>query len=244
MTLSRVKVPTGIAIVGSDMPYEGPPCQVKVAGFEIMEHCVTNKEYSQFIQDGGYERTDLWSSSGWAWRLTSNALRPAFWLDQKYNDPAQPVTGVNFYEANAFAKWVGGRLPTEIEWERAARGEDGREFPWGNEPPDMNIANFAPDFVPVETSAVEVSRYPMNVSPLGCFQMAGNVFEWCSDYFHIDTPQRRIAGVDFEDRISPRRVLKGGAWVTGLSRLRSAARWSYSPEFRDNIVGIRLAFDI
>ncbi|MCE8011588.1 formylglycine-generating enzyme family protein [Billgrantia desiderata] len=243
MNLSRVKIPAGIAIVGSDIPYEGPPCQVEVAGFEMMEHCVTNKEYSQFIQAGGYESPDLWSSSGWKWRQTFNISHPAFWLDPQYNGSAQPVTGVSFHEANAFAKWVGGRLPTEIEWERAARGEDGREFPWGNEPPDMSMANFSPDFVPVDLSAVEVTQHPRNVSPFGCFQMAGNVFEWCSDYFHIDTPQRRIAGVKLEDRASPRRVLKGGAWVTGISRLRCAARWSYSSEFRDNIVGIRVAFD-
>ncbi|WP_299142902.1 SUMF1/EgtB/PvdO family nonheme iron enzyme [uncultured Vibrio sp.] len=132
----------------------------------------------------------------------------------------------------------------EVEWEKAARGTQGITYPWGQDKPTLAIANFSPGYVPIEIASVDVDKFPKNVSPFGCYQMAGNLYEWCSDYFHTDTPQKRDMDFYREERRSRRRVLKGGAWTTDASRLRAAARWSYTPDLRDNIIGFRIAQDV
>jgi formylglycine-generating enzyme required for sulfatase activity len=168
---------------------------------------------------------------------------PAYWREENFNRPDQPVTGVSFHEAKAFSIWAGCRLPTEVEWHKAAGGPAGFIFPWGDDEPDCDHAHFAPGFVPVFSCTKAVHELPLGESPYRCRQMAGNVHEWCADFFHYDTPTRRTNSNLVEQRPSTRRVLKGGAWTTGSGRLRVAARWSAPTNLRDNVVGIRLACD-
>jgi gamma-glutamyl hercynylcysteine S-oxide synthase len=242
--MDTVLVPAGPAWIGADRPAEGPPVQLQIPAFRIGRLAVTNAQFAQFIADDGYRRAALWDEEGVAWKTDPDVDRPAYWDDERFNQPDQPVTGVSFFEAQAFARFLGGRLPSEIEWEKAARGCDGRTYPWGEDEPDIDRAYFAPGFVPIKSTTRVVDAMPSGDSPYGCRQMSGNLFEWCVDCFHRDTPERRGSGMLIESRPSLRRVLKGGAWHTGEARLRCSARWSFTPDLRDNVVGIRLAFDI
>jgi iron(II)-dependent oxidoreductase len=241
-TTSRIEIPGGSTWLGGDHPGEGPAVELDVPGF-AMERCmVSNREYALFLADGGYRREELWPPEGLAWLAAQKIDRPSYWENERFNAPEQPVTGVSFYEAAAYAAWAGGRLPAEAEWERAARGGDGRTYPWGEAEPDPELAHFAPGFVVERFSTLPVDELPKGDSPWGCRQMAGNLFEWCVDFFHLDTPGRRGPDALVERRPSGRRILKGGGWTTGESRLRASARWSYLPGFRDNVHGFRVAY--
>jgi len=241
--IEAVFVRGGVAKLGSGAPDESPVSTVAIGAFWLGQYTVTNEQFNEFIKAGGYRIPEFWSDDGYRFVLENSIEEPAFYRDERFNAPSQPVTGISFFEAEAFARFVGGRLPTEAEWEFAGRGEDGMIYPWGMAEPTPRMANYAPDFVPVRRAPSPVGRFARNRSPFGCMQMSGNVFEWCTDYYHFDTPARR-SGVDFvEDRPSERRVLKGGAWTTDADRIRLAARWSYTPDLRDNILGFRIAFD-
>src|SRR4051812_26892493 len=129
-------VPAGKFWMGSDPPEgaenEHPRRLVETGAYSIGETPVTNAEFASFVQNGYSDRT-LWSDEGWAWRETNGVTRPRFWDDpgwKNYLGSDQPVVGVSWFEAEAFARSQGTRLPTEIEWERAARGDDGRRYPW------------------------------------------------------------------------------------------------------------------
>jgi formylglycine-generating enzyme required for sulfatase activity len=222
---------------------EGPAAALEVGGFWIDRLAVSNAAFRSFVEDGAYGEPGLWSDEGWSWLESVGAKEPAWWHDERFNEADQPVTGVSFYESEAYARWVGGRLPWEVEWEKAAGGPDGRTFPWGDAEPTTELALYAPGFVPIRSSPVAVDAFPAGDSPYGCRQMAGNLFEWTTDYFHPDSPERRTPSTWAEARPSTRRVLKGGAWTTGESRLRRAARYSAVAGLRDNIVSLRVAYD-
>ena len=130
-----LRVPAGDFWRGSDPPEGGPPEQprlrARTSAFEIGLVPVTVREFARFVA-GGYVRRELWSEAGWEWRTREKIDRPRFWEDEAwraYLGPNQPVVGVSWYEAEAFARFAGARLPAEAEWERAARGEDGRRYP-------------------------------------------------------------------------------------------------------------------
>ena len=241
--IRTVAIPACQGIVGSDREDESPPTKVGIAPLWISVDPITNRQFATFIRHGGYNDSSNWDTESHEWLRKAAANAPAFWNDERYNGDEQPVTGISFYEADAFASWVGGRLPTEVEWEIAGRGVDGANYPWGDEPPTPELANFAPEFIPSRRAPCPVDLFPNNISPFGCRQMSGNVFEWCSDFFHVDTPRRRCGVCFKETRRSNRRVLKGGAWTTDDDRIRIAARWSYTPDLRDNILGFRVVFD-
>jgi len=233
-------IPEGAAWIGADDPGEGPMQLLPIPSFWIMRYQVTNREFQAFVDDGGYSRSEFWDAPGLQWLQSGSFSAPAFWSNTAFNESDMPVTGVSFYEAMAYARWTKARLPWEAEWEKAARGESKSPYPWGDEEPDEARAHFAPDFVPLKFETVSVFNHAEGDSPFGCRQMAGNLYEWCLDFFHVDTPQRRSTLTWNELRPSKRRVLKGGAWTTGAPRLRASARWSLPPEVRDNILGIRL----
>lgn len=128
---NMVEVLGGYVIMGSQNGAGGPsehPQLIKkdkivnVSRFFIDKYEITNKEYKKFIEANGYKNQDFWTTDGWNWRTKNNITEPLFWFDARYNNDEQPVVGVSWYEANAFAKWMGKRLPTEAEWERASKG--------------------------------------------------------------------------------------------------------------------------
>ena len=166
--------------------------------FWIGRYPVTNQQFAAFVAAGGYGDRQWWSNEGWAWLEEEEAAEPRYWRDRRWNAPNQPVVGVNFWEAEAFCAWAGGRLPTEEEWEAAARGPKGLVYPWGDAWQD-GICNTLEAGLGV-------------TSPVGLFprarqadraidDLAGNVWEWCASLYD---PKSK----DCPDA----RVLRGGSW--------------------------------
>ncbi len=181
---------------------------------------VTNGQYKKFVEAGGYTDERCWSEEGKKWRQQEGILQPRYWEDEKWNKAEHPVVGVSYYEAEAYARWAGKRLPTEQEWEKAARGEDGREYPWEGEF-DKKKCNTVESEIGETT---RVDRYPNGVSPYGCYDMAGNVWEWVSDWY---------------DKDENRKVLRGGCWDGSSVSCRCACRNITHPVVRFNIIGFR-----
>jgi iron(II)-dependent oxidoreductase len=236
---------------------ERPRHVVEVAAFSIDAHPVTNGEYLAFIEATGYEDEALWSEQGWAWRQEEGLTTPKYWsrgddgwserfMDRTVAlDPGRPVAHVCYWEAEAYATWAGKRLPTEVEWEVAASWDpdagQARPYPWGDGSPTPRLANL--DALLFETT--RVGSYPEGVSPLGCWDMMGNVWEWTSTDFYgypgYETfPYPEYSEVFFGDDY---KVLKGGAWATRFGAVRNTFRnWDY-PIRRQIFSGIRCARD-
>lgn len=212
-----VEVPAGEFIYGEEGRKE-----VISKPYQIDIYPVTNGQYEKFIKDNGYRNNEYWSTEGRKWRDEEKIELPGYWENADFNDPEQPVVGVSFYEAEAYAKWAGKRLPTEKEWEKAARGEDGRIYPWGNEF-DKEKCNSEESGIGKTT---RVTVYPGGVSPYGCHDMAGNVWEWCSDLYEKDGSAR---------------VSRGGSWDFGAFRCRASSRYFNHPANRWLYAGFRLA---
>lgn len=218
-------MPAGEFWMGSDEPEgqenERPRRRVSTAPYAIGETPVTNAQFGAAIP-ALYGDPSAWSEAGWAWREANGIVAPRFWEDEAwraYLGPDQPVVGVSWYEAEAFCRAAGLRLPTETEWERAARGDDGRRFPWGDEwvPAHAAHRGGARHTVPVRSIAE-------NRSPFGLYDCAGNVWEWCADAY---APGLRSA--------------RGGAWNAHPPQLRCAARNAWPPEARFSNLGFRAA---
>ncbi len=190
--------------------------------FIIDVYPVTNRQYGKFIEAGGYREGEYWSKEGNEWREQNRITGPKYWADKDWNQPEHPVVGVSYHEVEAYAAWAGKRLPTEKEWERAARGTDGREYPWGNE--------FDPEKCNTKESKIgkttRVTRYPNGISPVGCYDMAGNVWEWTSNWYDDEKTMR---------------VLRGGSWNYYQFSARCADRYRTPPYIRDSSIGFRCA---
>ena len=171
---------------------ERPQHMVDVAAFEINCTPVTNRAYLEFMEDGGYARRELWTDEGWEWRVQNAIERPLYWTgDGRVRgfdrteplDPDLPVLHVSWYEADAYARWRGARLPTEAEWEKAASWDEAagekRRFPWGDDPPDESLANLDQ----LGFGPAPVGAYPDGASPYGVLGMTGDCWEWTSSRF-------------------------------------------------------------
>lgn len=216
-----VKVPKGPFLYGEDKHREAIDYD-----YWIGIYPVTNKEFGAFISAHGYQNQAYWSQEGWKWRTDNNIQSPDrdYWKDAKWDKFDHPVVGVSYYEAEAYAKWVGMRLPTEQEWEKAARGTDGRMYPWGNEF-DKNKCNCNEASIGHTTP---ITRYPDGISPYGCYDMAGNVWEWCASWLD-------------EEKVL--RVMRGGSWSSTPEILLAAPGFMGIPNFRFCNIGFRLVQD-
>lgn len=237
---------------------ERPLHNVLINAFQIDRTAVTNAAYLDFMNEGGYTRHDLWSPKGVEWLSQSKVDAPKYWkqIDGEWRDrvmdlerivdPARPVCHVSFYEAEAFAKWAGKRLPTEFEWEAAASWDDEQKralpFPWGDSAPsskNANIDQMAFDTAPVGT-------FGNANSPAGCTGMIGDVWEWTSSDFHgypgfSPYPYPEYSEVFFG---SEYKVLRGGSWATRPGAIRNTFRnWDY-PIRRQIFSGFRCAQDV
>jgi iron(II)-dependent oxidoreductase len=233
---------------------ERPQHLVHVAAFEIDRTPVTNGAYQEFIEDGGYARRELWTDEGWAWREENAIERPVYWTgDGRVRsfdrteplDPDLPVMHVSWYEADAYARWRGARLPTEAEWEKAASWDEDagekRRFPWGDDPPDESLANLDQlGFGPAPAGA-----YPDGASPHGVLGMAGDCWEWTSSEFggypgFRAWPYREYSEVFFGGGY---RVLRGASWASRPTMARTTFRnWDH-PQRRQIFAGFRCAVD-
>ncbi len=226
-----VEIAAGTYPVGDDQlhqKYDWVPKESKhrlAAPLRLSRYPVTNVQYAVFIEEGGYKDRRGWSAAGWQWRQAGKIVEPEFWSDAKWNAPNKPVVGVSYWEAEAFAAWAGGRLPTALEWESAARGPNGCMYPWGEEWVD-GICNSAEAGLG-ETSPVGI--FPESRSKdFGLEDMAGNVWEWCAD---DETPSREAT----------HRVDRGGSWADDAGYCRSACRVAFEPAYRLEFLGFRVA---
>ncbi|MBI5417479.1 formylglycine-generating enzyme family protein [Candidatus Poribacteria bacterium] len=240
--INSINIPAGEFTMGVDKGgdlIEAPSHKVILDSYYIDKSEVTNADYKKFIDNGGYNLKEIWSNEGWAWKEKNNITAPQLWNDSKYNEPDQPVCGVSYYEAEAYAHWAGKRLPTEAEWEKAARGTDGRMFPWGNEY-KKNLCN---NKDAGNKKPIKVCSYPDGVSPFGVHDMAGNLNEWCSDFFDrnyyknspLKNPKGPEKGTD--------KVIKGGGFSYDSHYCRTTRRGSYSPSQRSSTIGFRCVKD-
>ncbi|HIG80507.1 MAG TPA: hypothetical protein EYQ62_02420 [Verrucomicrobiales bacterium] len=161
---------------GTVSPQRGAKYRVRVGSFYIDQYKVTNEDYCKFLNDNNAGYATPWNLR--IARAVEGRNRGKF-VPADNSLSRHPVVLVNWFQAKGYAAWAGKRLPTEAEWEFAAVGKDGREYPWGNEPPDETRAD-----IPVKHKhTVPVDWYPKSATPEGVFQMAGNSAEWCADYF-------------------------------------------------------------
>lgn len=238
-----MRIEAGEFTMGSDEDEsEQPIHRVYLDEFMIGKYPVTNEEFRAFIAGDGYKDESLWSAEGWQWREQENIVEPGYWHDRKWNGPNFPVVGVSWYEADAYTKWLSQTtgdqytLPTEAQWEKAARGDKGLIYPWGNEF-DKNLCNNG-DLGLERTSPVGI--FPGDNSPYGCMDMAGNVWEWCADWYGKDyykkspskNPPGPSAGSD--------RVIRGGGWGNDVWGCRGAFRGWGLPAGRGGGLGFRL----
>jgi formylglycine-generating enzyme required for sulfatase activity len=180
-----VLVPAGPFLMGlpeNDLlaeNHEKPLRRVFLPDFWIDVYPITNAKFARFLADDGYQKREFWTDEGWRWLQRAGVESPAQWGLAGWDGPDQPAAGVSWYEADAYARWAGRRLPTDAEWEKAARGDDGRRYPWGDEWPGAKHANF--DMLVGRTTPVGL--FPLGVSAHGCHDMAGNVNNWVSDWY-------------------------------------------------------------
>lgn len=258
----EILVPGGPFTMGTSVePWaldnERPAHQVHVAAFVIDKYPVTNAGYLEFVESGGYDQPRWWSEEGWAYRQKANLRAPRFWVrdgDRWLRDcfglvePLvldEPVVHVCFHEAEAYAAWAGKRLPTETEWEKAARYDPatGRSlrFPWGDEDPGPEHANLGQ----AHLRPARVGAYPRGESPSGVAQMIGDVWEWTSSDFRpypgfAPFPYREYSEVFFGPDY---KMLRGGSFGADAAACRGTFRnWDY-PIRRQIFAGLRLARD-
>jgi formylglycine-generating enzyme required for sulfatase activity len=220
--VGMIAIPAGEFTMGSENKIERPPHAVFVDAFEIDQFEVTNEQFEKFVAETGYV-TDAEKAGDTSWRYYTT------------NKPNHPVVKVSWNDAKAFCEWAQKRLPTEAEWEKAARGTDGRTYPWGNDW-DVNKANTKEAGYRGTTI---VGSFPDGASPYGVMDMAGNVSEWTSDWFQ---PYPGYPGGDSEAQYFGEkfRVIRGGGWFD-QDLVRTAARSNSSVTLANDDVGFRCA---
>ncbi len=255
-----VRVPAGEFIMGSPEgewdDNEHPQHRVYLGEYWIGKTEVTNAQYKHFIDAGGYEQRKYWTDAGWQWRQENNITQPRCWDDATWNQPNYPVVCVSWYEAVAFTRWLSEetgltvRLPTEAEWEKAARGTDGRWYPWGDDF-DCHRGNFDDETVYDDyvvpggpncdgyVSTAPVGSFPGGASPYGALDMAGNVWEWVSSLYK-PYPYRADDGREEMEGSECCRVVRGGSWLLTLWFVRAASRGRYRPGFWSDFCGFRV----
>ncbi|MGV8025596.1 MAG: SUMF1/EgtB/PvdO family nonheme iron enzyme [Anaerolineaceae bacterium] len=223
--MTMMYVPAGEFLMGSEDGYsdEIPVHTVYLDAYWIDQTEVTNAQYQQCVEEGAcsfpYE--------------SSSYSRNNYYGNSTYAD--YPVIYVDWNQANDYCEWAGRRLPTEAEWEKAARGTDGRTYPWGEKSPNADLANYNVG------DTIEIGSYPAGASPYGALDMAGNVWEWVADWYDgsyyafspVENPQGPASG-DY-------RIVRGGSWDGFEKYLRPAFRGNYARDYSGNALGFRCA---
>jgi iron(II)-dependent oxidoreductase len=260
--LELAEVPGGSCTLGAP-PHgfaydnERPRHQTDVRSYLIGRTPITNATYLTFVEGGGYERREWWSHEGWSWKEEYDITHPGAWTPdlraewrlgrREPLDPNRPVVHISWFEADAFARAQGARLPTEAEWEKAATWDQGtataRPFPWGDEPPQAGVhAN-----VDQLTGGTDrAGAFDAGASPSGCLGMIGDVWEWTASDFggypgFSPHPYKEYSEVFFG---SDYKVLRGGSWATRSRVITPTFRnWDF-PARRQIFAGLRIARDM
>jgi sulfatase modifying factor 1 len=226
-----VSIPGAWFLMGSatGQACERPVHRVWVDAFQLGTTQVTNAEYAAYLRATG---------------LPS----PPIWTDKNFNGPQQPVVAISWFEADHYCQWLSSqtgriyRLPTEAEWERAARGDlEQKDFPWGNDPP-QSLPDYSTRW---QTGPEPVGRYASNA--FGLYNICDNVHEWCSDWhdpnYYAISPDRNPRGPEPRAGIGQRKASRGGSWRHHVKVSRCSARSSIPPDFQYADYGFRLACD-
>ena len=241
-----VLIPEGEFTMGTDdvgsgwqqgNPNEHPEHSIKLSAYYIDQFEVTIERYSKFLEEAKHGEPALWDQ------------------DAVATAPDRPVVGMTWEDAEAYCKWAGKRLPSEAEWEKAARGTDKRRFPWGDMQPFVDIANYNRGLwvsYPITLAPVTSGTVGMSIrhglkdggkSPYGLYHMAGNAAEWVADWYdreyYAKTAKENPKGPESGDK----KVIRGGSWGDSPRNIRVSARFSASPDFHDTSIGFRCAMD-
>jgi iron(II)-dependent oxidoreductase len=258
-----VEIPAGPCTIGAPggafaYDNERRRHRTDVRGYLIGRTPVTNASYLTFVESGGYERREWWSDEGWDWKEQHDIVRPGAWTADLAAEwrlgqleplhPDRPVVHVSWFEADAFARAHGARLPTEFEWEKAATWDEvtdpahpvARRYPWGNRRP---VPGLHANLDQRGCGTVPAGAHPEGASVYGCLGMIGDVWEWTSSNFHgypgfVAHPYPEYSEVFFGHE---HRVLRGGSWATRARVATPTFRnWDY-PRRRQIFAGIRIA---
>jgi len=223
---TMVLVPEGPFVMGAEdgLNDEGPAHQVHLDAFYIDKYEVTNAQFFAYSDALG-------------------AQRPTFSTSVAFNQPSQPVVGVIWEQASGYCDWAGLRLPTEAEWEKAARGSEGQAFPWGDNPPSQSLLQYLG-----EDGPAAVGSFPDGQSPFGAQDMAGNVWEYARDHYIEDfylfgSDNNPVAVVGDGE---PDHTIRGGGWASTRDEVRSTRRWRVfliETDLPNSQVGFRCAKD-
>lgn len=237
----------GPFLMGSDREHDPQACDnelpqrtIPLPDYQIGRYPVTVGEYRAFIETGGYRAAKWWTESGWQWRVSENAAQPKYWDDPKWTgDDRLPVIGVSWYEAYAYCQWLTEitgkpyRLPGEAEWEKAARGVQGRTFPWGSTW-QTGLCNSAESGIGHTTPVGQFS--PAGDGPYGAADMSGNVWEWCASAW----ADKHTYPEDCTPDGNAWRVVRGGSWRDDQDYARAALRGRPDPYTRSHSLGFRV----
>ena len=216
-------VPAGEFTMGSATgdSDERPTHQVYLDAFSIDRYEVSVRQYAAFLQETGGDSPSDWKAMN----------QPSY--------QNRPVSNVDWADAAAYCKWTGKRLPTEAEWEKAARGTDGRLYPWGNKAPTPRHANYGQTGSSIHGTLAPVGSFKNGKSPYGLYDMAGNVWEWVSDWYdhdyYKDSPSQNPTGPSSGES----KVLRGGSWDSGSQQLRSTLRYFHRSGHHHKNYGFR-----
>lgn len=231
---NRSKKHAGMVLIPGGWFTRGGKYEVEVRSFFIDRYEVTNEEFCRFLNDGHPE----------CWFKDQEIEKSDGRFAPKQGKDRWPVYAVAWHEATAYAKWAGKRLPTEAQWEWAARGKEGRKYPWGNEPITPKRANFGGNV----GHPLPVGSFPEGKTPQGVFDMSGNVAEWCRDWYdpgyYAQAPEDNPQGPKKAGEARPRRVRRGGCWAMTAEHQASAARGASALNYRPKCVGIRCVREI
>ncbi|MGD9727213.1 MAG: formylglycine-generating enzyme family protein [Nitrospiraceae bacterium] len=222
-----ILIPAGRFLMGSETGEadEQPIHPIELDAFYIDKYEITVSRYARFLHARRPEQPFLWAQAA------------------RRGQGRKPVIGVDWFDAKEYCEWIGRRLPTEAEWERAARGDDQRIYPWGNEPPTgLHVVAGLKKWTGYDTLGV-VGSHPQGGSSYGVEDLAGNVWEWIADrydeQYYRESPGHNPQG----PTRGPLRVLRGGAWNNNAATIRSANRAAYAPSARRNDAGFRCAMN-
>ena len=221
-----VLIPSGTFIMGDDE--ESPRREIFLDSFYLDRYEVTVARYAAFMKE------------------TGNVKPPDEWETVELKNGGDlPVVGVSWQDASSYCRLAGRRLPTEAEWERGARGNDERRYPWGNDPPTAESARYGKKYEnPVYRGGVaRVGSYANDKSPFGIFDLAGNVTEWVADWFSEGFPEDDVRNPRGPDS-GTSKVLRGASWYEPAERLGVTKRWQANPSTRNNGIGFRCARDV
>lgn len=252
-------IPSGSFMMGNNgsepnsYPEELPRHQVTLSGYWMGRCEVTRAEYRRFMEADGYSNPAFWTSEGWIWRTSGARTEPRYWgASQNFGTgtftqtDAHPVVGVTYHEAAAYCNWAGLNLPTEAQWEMASRWDgSARVYPWGNVY-DAEASNCWGDHGAAaggyqKKQTAPVGSYPAGISPFGIYDTAGNVWEWCRDWFS-ETYYSTSPTIDPEGPTTgSQRAIRGGGFLCPPDPLRSASRMYYGPAAYWNWGGFRVA---